>query len=229
MVKEILPIIDTHEAHTRRLIASKFPPIPLFDDVASPEEFDALYELQKLTNPRLQNELGCLDLLDKQEIPWGVDGCNYAVAPFVHLNPEGSRFSDGSFGILYLADSSETALAEIEYHQQNYWSRVEGLHFECFVFRELICEFQAPLRDARHLPTTHVIYDSADYQAARTMGAQFKNQNDMGIVYRSVRHPEGICFGLFTPKAVHKMVQTKHYEWTWDGKELSTPRVVVSI
>nr|WP_256591107.1 RES family NAD+ phosphorylase [Pseudomonas sp. ERMR1:02] len=29
-----------------------------------------------------------------------------------HVNPAGSRFSDGRFGVLYLADSMETALAE---------------------------------------------------------------------------------------------------------------------
>lgn len=36
-----------------RLINSKFPPIGLFDDA---EEFEALYQIQALTNPRLQND-----------------------------------------------------------------------------------------------------------------------------------------------------------------------------
>lgn len=71
-----------------RLVNSKFPPIHLFDDVADAEDFDALYQLQALTNPRLQNEVGRLELIAREEIPFGIPGCSYATAPFTHVNPE---------------------------------------------------------------------------------------------------------------------------------------------
>ena len=87
-----------------RLINSKFPPISLFDDVANEEEFEALYALQELTNPGIQNEIGNLNLISLKEIPFGINGCSYASAPFTHVNPDGSRFSDGMFGVLYIAD-----------------------------------------------------------------------------------------------------------------------------
>jgi hypothetical protein len=35
-----------------RLVNSKFPPIALFDDVANADEFEVLFEIQALTNPR---------------------------------------------------------------------------------------------------------------------------------------------------------------------------------
>ncbi len=88
-----------------RLVNSKFPPIALFDDVANADEFDILYQVQALTNPRLQNEVGVIKLIALSEIPFGITGCSYATAPFTHLNPDGSRFGDGSFGMLYLADT----------------------------------------------------------------------------------------------------------------------------
>ena len=96
-----------------RLVNSKFPPIALFEDVADADEFEVLYQIQALTNPRLQNEVGHLELIPRGEIPFGIPGCSYATAPFTHVNPAGSRFSNGSFGVLYLAGSMETALAEI--------------------------------------------------------------------------------------------------------------------
>jgi hypothetical protein len=105
-----------------RLVNSKFPPIALFDDVADADEFEVLFEIQALTNPRLKNEVGQLELIARSEIPFGIPGCSYAIAPFTHINPTGSRFSDGRFGVLYLADSMEAALAEVKHHQALYWS-----------------------------------------------------------------------------------------------------------
>ena len=124
-----------------RLVNSKFPPIALFDDVADADEFEVLYQIQALTNPRLHNEVGRLELIARDQIPFGIPGCSYAIAPFTHVNPAGSRFSDGSFGVLYLADSMETALAEVRHHQSLYWSNVRSLNYERFVFRGLSCSF----------------------------------------------------------------------------------------
>ena len=39
------------------------------------------------------------------------------MAAFTHLNPEGSRFSDGSYGVYYAAHSLETAIAEVSHHR----------------------------------------------------------------------------------------------------------------
>ncbi|SFB55988.1 hypothetical protein SAMN04244571_03795, partial [Azotobacter beijerinckii] len=64
-----------------RLVNSKFPPIALFDDVADEADFEALYRLQAMTNPRLQNEIGRLELIPRGEIPFGIPGCSYATAP----------------------------------------------------------------------------------------------------------------------------------------------------
>ena len=41
-----------------RVISSRFPPIDLFERVASPEDWEALYWLESLTNPRLRDEVG---------------------------------------------------------------------------------------------------------------------------------------------------------------------------
>lgn len=206
-----------------RLINSKFPPIALFDDVASEDEFEILYACQALTNPRLQSEVGNLNLLPKSEWPFGIAGCSYAVAPFTHVNPDGSRFSTGQFGMLYIADSVDTALKEVAYHQQNYWRHISGLEYDRFVFRCLFCEFHGgPLADLTSLPIDHAIYASDNYMTAQAFGAQQRVRGALGIQYLSVRNPASVCWGLFTPKTVTSIKQTSHYQMIWDGSAISS-------
>jgi RES domain len=80
-----------------RLIPSKFPPKSLFDDVANHDEFEILFAIQALTNPRIRNEMGSINRVPVGERPYGITGCNYALGPFVHLNPLGSRFSPNNY------------------------------------------------------------------------------------------------------------------------------------
>ena len=46
-----LPDLNSEQSQAYRLVNSKFPPIALFDDVANPEEFEALYQTQALDCP----------------------------------------------------------------------------------------------------------------------------------------------------------------------------------
>lgn len=213
-----LDILSSKKIKSYRLINSKFPPISLFDDVADASEFESLYALQSLTNPRLKNEIGNLQLIPRTEIPFGIPGCSYATAPFTHVNPEGSRFSDGSFGVLYLADCMETAIAEVQYHQQAYWSNVPELSYERFVFRGLICQFdEMGILDGLVTPPTDAIYSPEDYSAARVLGAAIKAGKGSGIRYHSVRRNGAICWGLMTPLQVSSIHQAAHYEMVWNG------------
>lgn len=207
----------------QRLVNSRFPPISLFEDVASPEEFDALYRIQALTNPRIQTEVGNLEMVRREEIPFGISGCSYATAPFTHVNPEGSRFSDGSFGMLYIGDTTETAIAEVEYHQRKYWAGVHGLHYDRFVFRNLKVSFgDAGFRDACALSPNHPIYNPDSYQASRELGLELKKSRVSGLRYHSVRNPGSTCWGTYTPSVVTEIIQTSHYEMVWSGQEISS-------
>lgn len=201
-----------------RVVNSKFPPIALFDDVADADEFEILYQIQALTNPRLQNEIGRLELIPRQEIPFGITGCAYATAPFTHVNPQGSRFSDGSFGVLYLAATLETALAEVHHHQAAYWSKVRGLNYERFVFRGLSCTFSDHrMKDATSLPMTDPVYAPDDYTHARALGKAVKHAGHTGLRYNSVRLHGNHCWALMTPRPVTSILQTAHYEMIWNG------------
>lgn len=229
MVTLELPTLSISRQRGYRLINSKYPPIALFDDVADQDEFDALYALQALTNPRLHHAAGNLAYLSTDEIPFGISGCSYAVAPFTHINPLGSRFSDGTFGMLYLADEMATALAEVSYHQEQYWHLVKGLKYDRMVMRGLAFSFDAqPVHDLISLPITHPVYEPDDYRAARIMGTALKNAGSAALRYRSVRSLGATCWGLFTPRGVLSVQQSAHYEFIWDGKRIVKIDKVIS-
>ncbi|MDI9245394.1 RES family NAD+ phosphorylase [Marinobacter sp. CHS3-4] len=218
-----LPPVRTLEPFTGfRLINSKFPPISLFDDVADESEFQLLYQLQALTNPRIQTEIGNLNLINPSEIPFGITGCSYAISAFTHVNPDGSRFSDGQFGVLYIADSVATAVKEVAYHQGRYWAGVHGLDYDRFVFRGLRVKVgEADWHDATEWSANNAIYDPVSYTASRTLGKALKKEGASGLQYFSVRNPGALCWGLFTPRHVKSVVQSTHFEFVWNGEAIS--------
>lgn len=211
-----------------RLINAKFPPISLFDDVSDAEDFNDLYAVQALTNPRIQTELGNLSLIARDEIPFGIRGCSYAVASFTHVNPDGSRFSDGSFGIMYIADSEETAVAEVRHHQNVYWSNVEGIHYDRLVFKSLRCTFDVTKGlAALTVPMNDPLYDANNYGVSRTLGSQIKSKTDYSCLkYHSVRNSGGQCFALFSPKEISEVIPARHYEMIWSESAIQSVSVL---
>ena len=99
-----------------RVIASRYPPINLFERLtADTAVWDALIALEQLTNPRVRDEVGDIALVPLDERLSG-PGASYVMAAFTHVNPKGSRFSDGSFGVYYAAAALETAIVETVFH-----------------------------------------------------------------------------------------------------------------
>lgn len=204
-----------------RLIPSKYPPKSLFDDVANHEEFEILFAIQELTNPRIRNEVGNLNRVPAEERPYGIRGCNYALGPFVHLNPAGSRFSNGDFGVYYAAEDVQTAIAETRHHQQNYFSGIVGLKFDRLSMRCLKTQFTASLRDIRGDDfKEHECYNKDNYSVSQQLGAALKMNNDVGIAYTSVRLAAKTCYALFSPNVIKDIIQTTHYEYIWDGEKI---------
>ena len=98
-----------------RIVPTRFPTVYLFDRVADPEDFEALYALEALTNDRIRDETGQIELVAAADRIFG-PGSGPIMAAFTHVNLEGSRFSDGRYGMFYAARERETAIAETRYH-----------------------------------------------------------------------------------------------------------------
>lgn len=99
-----------------RIIASRYPPINLFERVsAAPGVWDALIELEQLTNPRLRDEIGEIRLVPPERRVAGPNA-TWVMAPFTHVNVLGSRFSNGTYGVYYAARQLITAIRETVHH-----------------------------------------------------------------------------------------------------------------
>lgn len=218
---ENIPRANFFNQSAYRLIPSKYPPISLFDDVANHDEFESLFYIQELTNPRIRNELGSLNRVPANERPYGIRGCNYALGPFVHINPSGSRFSNGEFGVFYAADEVQTAIAETRYHQERYFSGIAGLKYDRLSMRCLKTQFTASLLDIRSAEFENEDWHNPDdYSSAQILGSALKIKAETGLVYNSVRAANKICYALFTPQIINDVIQTSHYDYIWDGEKI---------
>jgi hypothetical protein len=84
----------------RRIIPSRFPPIQLFERVADPADLDAVFAVEALTNTRIREELGELELLVPTDRVSG-SGSSWIMAPFTHVSTPGGRFSTAAFDAHY--------------------------------------------------------------------------------------------------------------------------------
>jgi hypothetical protein len=197
-------------------VPSRFPPVGLFDRVASPDDLEAVYALEAMTNDRLRDEAGELALVARDERVSG-PGTTPIMAAFTHVNPEGSRFSNGSFGVYYCAQRLETALAEVQHHQERFLRRTrEGpLRLE---LRLYLADLDARLVDVRKLPECH---RADDYRPGQKLGQALRDSGRDGVLYRSVRHSGGLCAAVFKPRLLSNCRQSKHYAFHFDGNRVT--------
>ncbi len=205
-----------------RVIASRFPPIHLFERVSSdPAVWDVLIDLEQRTNPRVRDEVGNISLVPPDRRVSG-PGASYCMAPFTHVNPRGSRFSDGSFGMYYAADRLGTAIKETVYHFENF-ARDSSDPPRREDMRVLLGSIVGKFHDVGTLSPEHKmqVLDTASYKAARALGAALKAANSNGIVYPSVRDSGGSCLAAFWPDVIGVPVQERHLQYEWDGSRVS--------
>ncbi len=150
--------------------------------------------------------------------------CTSAVLPpapsFAHLNPNGSRFSDGSYGVYYAARELSTAIAETVFHLGRFYAATaDPPHGEAM--RVLIGRLDARFHDLRGGARWAPVLDSASYAASRALGRRLRGEGSNGVVYPSVRRRGGQCVGAFRPKAVGPPVQARHLQYFWDGGRIS--------
>ena len=202
-----------------RVIPSRYPAVGLFDRVAHPEDFDALYALEALTNDRIRDEIGDISLVPEDERLFG-PGSTSIMAAFTHPNPQGSRFSDGTYGVFYCARKRETAIAETRHHSTRFMlatheapMRLQMRLYSVDVRGQAIDLRKPALTDPR-------IVSSDDYSHTQALGRRFRAQGAQGIVYPSVRHAGGQCLAALRTGMVRNCLHAAYLEYLWNGSEI---------
>ena len=211
-------LIRLQWAKAWRIIASRYPPINLFERLTSnPAVWDVLIELEQATNPRVRDEVGNISLVPASRRVSG-NNASWVMAPFTHLNPKGSRFSDGSYGVYYAAQELETAIRETVYHFERF-ARDSGDGPRKEDMRVLLGKIDNEFEHVDLLSETirSRILDPDCYAESQRFASARRLKNANGLSYPSVRRVGGRCVASFWPDAVGIPVQERHLQYDWNG------------
>jgi hypothetical protein len=208
---------------TCRLVPSRYPPVGLFDRIASPDDLTAIIELEGWTNDRVSGELGLLTNIARGEWVLGRPMATVVMAPFCHLAEGGGRFSVRDRGAWYAGRSFDTALAESIYHRTKELEEV-GAYETRVEVRLYHADFSAAFHDVRGPDRRFArFHDPDDYEPSQEFGQELFEAGSNGVLYRSIRHPGGECLVCYRPRVVLNVRAAAHYEYKWEGSP--TPRV----
>lgn len=203
-----------------RIIASRFPPISLFENVSDPADLEAVHQIEAITNDRLRQEAGDLMLVPREDRISG-PGTSAIMAAFTHLNPAGSRFSNGSYGVFYAGRTLATAIAETCHHRTRFLRATDEPAQELDM-RVYAVDLDATLHDIRgQRGTLQALYHPDKYEMAQAMAAKLREDGAHGIAYGSVRDPGGECAAVFRPRLLSNCRQERHLCYVWDGFKIA--------
>ena len=209
-----------------RLIPSRYPTVGLYDAIADPADLDVVFAIEALANPRIRDEIGELSLVPAAERVSG-PGAMPIMAAFTHLNPGGSRFSDGSYGVYYAAHSLPTAVAEVSHHRAVFMRRTAEPALDVDL-RLITANVEATLHDLVEPGAIDpaasrfaALLDADDYGAPQALGRRLRDAGSWGIRYPSVRHAGGECVGIFRPRALRYAKAAAHIALHWDGERIT--------
>jgi hypothetical protein len=193
-----------------RLIPSRFPPIGLFDTVATAADLDAVMELAGWTNDRLVAER--VARLPQAEWIFGRANSSIVMAAFLHAAPTGARFNSRDLGAWYASADIKTAAAEVGHHlrREAVARRIPTLSR---TYRAYSARLDGTYIDIRGRQSTMPeLYAPDDYQASQAFGENLRKRSETGLLYDSVRFTGGVNAAVFRPIAILDVTQADHFE-----------------
>lgn len=207
-------------SRTHRIIASRYPTIGVFDDIAENEdELRVAFELEAMTNGRLQ-PYRRLAALPEGGVVTGPTA-SIAMAAFLHCSDSGGRFNTSRLGAWYAALDQRTAIAETVYHNERRLRMSDAGFPNRIQLRELVVNVDMRCLDLRGVDDP-VLYDKDDYAGAQLFALNhrwpFAEKPVDALAYDSVRRDGGENICIFRPTAVPLPIeQGEHFEYVWDA------------
>lgn len=195
-----------------RLIPSQFPPIGLFDTVATAADLAVVMELVGWTNDRLVAD--SIARLPRSEWVVGIPNASIVMAAFLHVAPGGMRFNGPELGAWYASDDLRTAAAEVGHHlRRETVARVKTTMTR--TYRAYSTTLSGDYLDIRgQQATRREVYASDRYDASQKLGEQVRASGGAGLLYDSLRRHPGSNVVAHRPRNVTDIVQADHFEIT---------------
>ena len=219
-MKKLPPLAPLRQFDTCRLIPSRFADVE--DSVLAPlaedeDELADLFALDNATNARLVAEYGGAPGIGVDELVFGVPGFRIINAAYTYARPEGSRFNDGERGAWYCAFDMATALAEVTFHKTVEYAEI-GRFDDSVSYQSMLADFSATFHDLRGAPAYADCLDPASYVASQALAQRLLAAGSMGVIFPSVRRPQGTNLACFRPALVGNARKGAAYRLTWQGK-----------
>jgi hypothetical protein len=192
-----LTVADIHDDTYRNIVSLRVSE-DLFDDLTDkPEGWRAAADLEAASKP--PTYLSAQPVVDR---PFEEADFNNAIGyPFRHWSR--TRYSDGSYGVWYGADTLETSIHETVHHwrhgflQDSDWQDVDGIVVERKVY---LVRCDAVLLDFRtKVDTRPALVDPSSYHLTHRVGARIHHDGHPGLISRSARC-DGDVHGVFNPR-----------------------------
>ena len=195
---------------TYRLIPSRFPPIGLFDTVATAADLPAVLDLVGWTNDRLVLER--LNRLPESDWVFGRPNSSVVMASFMHVAPGGMRFNASELGAWYAAAALLTAVAEVGHHLRRE-AVATSVTTLTRTYRTYTATLAGQFVDLRGQAAARPeLYDLKSYARSQPFGEGVRSSGGNGIVYDSLRHVGGENVVAYVTRDIEDVVQTDHYE-----------------
>jgi len=210
---------------THRLIPSRHGDESVLGRLAdADDQLQELFELDGATNDRLLGEANLLPGISVHELLFGVAYAHIVNAAFTHAHPAGSRFNGPERGAWYAAFELETAEAEIAFHKAQELREINWRELETFTFYDYLADFRSDFHDIRGDADYAECLDPNSYINSQGLARGLLASGSAGIVYPSVRPPDGTCLVCFRPALVTNVRRDRTVTLTF--RDANSPPVI---
>lgn len=174
-----------------------------YRNIVSLRESEDLFDDINGGDPALSSLAQKMDMDIKANIPAGIiqRGFFYSAPlqyPFTHITA--SRYSDGTFGVLYGSLDMETTVYETVHHMIRYTFGIEGISGEIIRERAVyLIHCNAILLDLTSKGIEYPELLSDDYAYTQQIGKRVSSERHPGLLVPSARKPGGINAVVFNP------------------------------
>lgn len=212
------PVALLAEPRTVRLVATARLRDPVLLGLVDKARLDDLAEIEGATSGRLAAQSIGSARLERGELVAGIPHAHFINAAFAYWRPRDlNRFNGPDRGAWYAAFAVETCLAEVIFHMTRELARV-GEYRAVVDYAEMFAAFAGHFIDLRKVkpPPPCLEPDPAQgYPAGNLLAQACIAVGHNGIVYPSVRWPQGDCLVALLPQAVQSVTQGDVLRLTW--------------
>jgi hypothetical protein len=192
---------------THRLIPAKYSGGgSVLEDLSLPSDTIAdLTELDAATNERKIAERGGNPAIGPGELLYGVPEAHIVNAAFAHPGLAGGCFNDRRRGAWYAAIDLQTSVHEVGYHKRRFLRDARITDTLSFEYQDFLADFAGDyhfLTDSEKTTCLKPEPIPECYVPSQALASSLLFAGSSGIVYPSVRHPDGTCIACFRPALV---------------------------